>query len=137
VDGPFLVGGTPGVAAEVDNPSVAEHVGMWHVTLTVGGEPVDADLIRDGLERLTHERPFLLSARYAPDRAEVRYWEEARDVDDAAAMALRLWGEHRLTAGLPSWRVTGLEVVDRATFQRRAMDSPAPALVPAGGVRPF
>jgi len=137
VDGPFLVGGTPGVAAGVDAPSVAEHVGMWHVTLTVGGESVDADLIRDGLERLTHERPFLLSARYAPDRAEVRYWEEARDVDDAAAMALRLWGEHRLTAGLPSWRVTGLEVVDRATFQRRAMDSPAPALVPAGGVRPF
>jgi hypothetical protein len=137
VDGPFLVGGTPGVGEDVDAPSVAEHVGMWHVTLTVGGESVAADLIRDGLERLTHERPFLLSARYAPDRAEVRYWEEARDVDDAAALALRLWGEHRLTAGLPSWRVTGLEVVDRATFQRRAMDSPAPALVPAGGVRPF
>ena len=137
MDGPFLVGGTPGVAEGVDAPSVAEHVGMWHVTLTVGGESVEADQIRDGLERLTHERPFLLSARYAPDRAEVRYWEEARDVDDAAALALRLWGEHRLTAGLPSWRVTGLEVVDRATFQRRAMDSPAPALVPAGGVRPF
>jgi hypothetical protein len=137
VDGPFLVGGTPGVAEGVDSPSVAGHVGMWHVTLTVGGEPVEAVLNRGGLERLTHERPFLLSARYAPDRAEVRDWEEARDVDDAAALALRLWGEHRLTAGLPSWRVTGLEVVDRATFQRRAMDSPAPALVPAGGVRPF
>jgi hypothetical protein len=137
VDGPFLVSRTPDAADELATPPLAAHVGMWHVTLTVGGDPVEAELIREGLERLTHERPFLLSARYAPDRAEVRYWEEARDVDDAAALALRLWGEHRLTAGLPSWRVTGLEVVDRATFQRRAMDSPAPALVPAGGVRPF
>jgi len=137
VDGPFLVNGSPDVVADAEAPPGAEHVGMWHVTLTVGGEPVEAGLIRGGLERLTHERPFLLSARYAADRAEVRYWEEARDVDDAASLALRLWGEHRLSAGLPTWRVTGLEVVDRATFQRRAMDSPAPALVPAGGVRPF
>ena len=110
---------------------------MWHVTLTVVGaerEPAD---VRSALERLTHERPFLLSVRYAADRAEVRYWEEARDLEDAAALALRLWGEHRGSAALPPWRVAGLEVVDRATFQRRAMDSPAPALVPAGGIRPF
>jgi len=110
---------------------------MWHVTLTVVGEAVEAAEVRSALERLTHERPFLLSARYAADRAELRYWEEARDLEDAAALALRLWGEHRGTAGLPPWRVAGLEVVDRATFQRRAMDSPAPALMPAGGVRPF
>ena len=110
---------------------------MWHVTLTVVGEPRDVAAVRDAVERLTHERPFLLSARYAGDRVELRYWEEAQDLEDAAALALRLWGEHRLTAGLPPWRVTGLEVVDRATYQRRAMESPAPALVPAGGVRPF
>lgn len=110
---------------------------MWHVTLTLVGDAVDPSEIRGALERLTHEQPFLLSARYAPDRAELRYWEEARDLEDAAALALRLWGEHRATAELPAWHVAGLEVVDRATFQRRAMDSPAPALVPAGGVRPF
>jgi hypothetical protein len=110
---------------------------MWHVTLTVVGDEVDPAEVRAALERLTHEQPFLLSARYAGDRAELRYWEEARDLEDAAALALRLWGEHRRTAELPAWRVAGLEVVDRATFQRRAMDSPAPALVPAGGVRPF
>ena len=110
---------------------------MWHVTLTVVGKEVDPAEVRAALERLTHEQPFLLSARYAADRAELRYWEEARDLEDAAALALRLWGEHRRTAALPAWRVAGLEVVDRATFQRRAMDSPAPALVPAGGVRPF
>lgn len=110
---------------------------MWHVTLTVGGDEVPAAEIRVALERLAHERPFLLSARYAADRAELRYWEEARDLEDAAALALRLWGEHRRTAGLPPWRVTGLEVVDRMTFQRRATEAPVPVLVPAGGVRPF
>jgi len=110
---------------------------MWHVMLTVVGDAADPLEVRAALERLTHERPFLLSARYAADRAELRYWEEARDLEDAAALALRLWGEHRRSAELPAWRVAGLEVVDLATFQRRAMDSPAPALVPAGGVRPF
>lgn len=110
---------------------------MWHVTLNVIGEPLDAAEVRDALERLAHERPFLLSARYAEDRAELRYWEQAPDLEDAAALALRLWGEHRLTAALPPWRVCGLEVVDRATFQRRVTDTPAPVLVPAGGVRPF
>ena len=110
---------------------------MWHVTLTLVGEAMEPREVRSALERLAHERPFLLSARYAADRAELRYWEEARDLEDAAALALRLWGEHRLTADLPPWRVAGLEVVDRATFQRRATDTPAPALMPAGGVRPF
>lgn len=110
---------------------------MWHVTLTVVGERSDPAEVRAALERLTHERPFLLSARYASDHAELAYWEEAQDLEDAAALALRLWGEHRTSADLPAWRVAGLEVVDRATFQRRSMDSPAPALVPTGGVRPF
>jgi len=110
---------------------------MWHVTLTVVGDPVPVEDVREALERLTHERPFLLSARYAADRAQPRYWEEARDLEDAAALALRLWGEHRTTADLPPWRVAGLEVVERSTFQRRSMDTAAPALLPAGGVRPF
>ena len=86
--------------------------------------------IRGALERLTHEQPFLLSARYAPDRAELRYWEEARDLEDAAALALRLWGEHRVSASLPAWRVAGLEVVDRATFQQRSRDTPRPRWCP-------
>lgn len=112
---------------------------LWHVTLTVGGPRTDVGELRDALERLAHERPFLLSARYAEDRAEVRYWEEAACIDDAAALALRLWGEHRGTAGLPPWGVRGLEVVDRSTFQLRVSVRQAtpPPLVPAGGIRPF
>ena len=110
---------------------------MWHVTLTVVGEALEPREVLSALERLTHEQPFLLSARYAADRAELRYWEEARDLEDAAALALRLWGEHRRSAQLPAWRVAGLEVLDRATFQQRSMSRPAPTLVPAGGLRPF
>jgi hypothetical protein len=111
---------------------------LWHVVLTVGGEPCDLETVRSGLERLRVERPFLLTCRYAGDRAEVRYWEEARDLDDAAALALRLWGEHRVSAGLPPWTVVGLEVLHRDAFRRRAKEgNRAAVLVPAGGVRPF
>jgi hypothetical protein len=104
---------------------------MWHVTLTVAGTAVDADLIRVALERLAHDHPFLLSGRFAPDRAELRYWEEAADVHDAAAMALRLWGEHRRTSGLPAWEIVGLEVVDRETYRTRC------GVLASPGVRPL
>ncbi len=111
---------------------------MWHVTLTVAGRDVDASVIRAGLERLSHEHPFLLNGRYATDRAEVSYWDEAADVADAAILALRLWETHRDTAGLPEWDVVGLEVVDQSTFQRRGHAGELTVrLTPAGAVRPF
>ena len=111
---------------------------MWHVTLTVTGVPIAEAAVKDGLERLAHERPFLLTGRYAPERAEVRYWEEAPCLEDAAALALRLWGEHRGTAGLPSWQIVGLEIVERDVFQLRGMHGDLDArLSPAGAVRPF
>jgi hypothetical protein len=109
---------------------------MWLVTLTVAGDPIADGAIKDGLEQLAHERPFLLTGRYAPDRAEVRYWEEAPCLEDAAALALRLWGEHRGTAGLPRWEIVGLEVVEREVFQLRETAGP-PRLASAGDVRPF
>jgi hypothetical protein len=114
---------------------------MWHVTLSVAGSEVGEPQIRAGLERLAQEHPFLLSARYASDHAEVRYWEQAGDLHDAAALALRVWGEHRESSGLPRWEIVGLEVVDRGTFQRRGTQGGATGvsgggLMPAS-VRPF
>ena len=106
---------------------------LWHVTVTVAGPAVCPDEVRAGLERLGLDHPFLMSGRYAADRAEVRYWEEAPDVHDALAMALRLWGEHRVTAGLPAWSIVGLEVVDRETYRRRGGTTP----LVSPGVRPF
>jgi hypothetical protein len=111
---------------------------MWHVTVTVAGEHEEPEEVRAAVERLAAERPFLLTGRYAADRAEIQYWEEARDIDDAAALALRLWGEHRITARLPAWHVVGLEVVDRETFHRRGGGPPGTGpLVSAGRFEPF
>jgi hypothetical protein len=132
------------VVTDVDEKGTAEapvtHGGMWHVTVTVSGDAVPVPEIRSGLERLEHEHPFLLAGRYAPDRAEVRYWEEAPDVTAVVGLALRLWGEHRVTAGLPDWEVVGVEVVDRDTFHRRVISggrtrSVSPVAVV--GVTPF
>ena len=117
------------------SPTPAE---LYHVTLTMGGPQVSEAELRAGLERLADENPFLLSSRFAPDRAELRYWEEARCVDDAAALALRLWGEHRISARLPAWQVLGIEVIERATYQWRAGQAlTVTALLPAGRVSPF
>jgi hypothetical protein len=92
---------------------------LWHVTLTVAGDAFEPDAVLGALQRLARERPFFLSGRYDGDHAELRYWEEAAECEDACALALRLWGEHRESALLPPWRVCGLEVISRAEHQRR------------------
>ncbi len=111
---------------------------MWHVTLTVAGESVPLATIRTALERLSDEHPFLLSGRYAADRAEVRYWEEAPEVATALRLAIHLWDEHMASAQLPPWRVAGVEVIDRETFHRRGRQvHDHPSFVATGRVVPF
>ncbi|MGW1796831.1 hypothetical protein ACWCQN_12670 [Streptomyces sp. NPDC001984] len=110
---------------------------LWHVTLSVSGEEVPLKDLRRALEQLAHDHPFLLTSRYAGDRAEIRYWEEARDLHDAAAVALRLWGEHRQTAGLPAWEIVGLEVIDRETYHQRLAEGYGPPPATPVGVHPF
>lgn len=94
-------------------------VRLWHVTLTVSGQAVEPLLVRSALQRLSDERPFLHSLRFAADRAEIQYWEEAESLIDAASLALRVWTEHRDSAGLPQWEIVGLEVLERHIFQGR------------------
>ncbi|MCT7352367.1 hypothetical protein N4P33_09280 [Streptomyces sp. 15-116A] len=110
---------------------------LWHVTLSVSGEQAPIKEVRRALEQLAHDHPFLLTSRYADDHAEIRYWEEARDLHDAAAVALRLWGEHRQTAGLPPWEIVGLEVIDRATYHQRIAEGYGPPPASPVGVHPF
>jgi hypothetical protein len=110
---------------------------LWHVTLSVSGRRAPLAEVRRGLEQLAHDHPFLLTSRYATDHAEVRYWEEARDLHDAAALALRLWGEHRSTAGLPPWETVGLEVIDRETYHQRLAEGYGPPPAVPVGVHPF
>jgi hypothetical protein len=110
---------------------------LWHVTLSVSGKEAPLKEVRRGLEQLAHDHPFLLTSRYANDHAEIRYWEEARDLHDAAAVALRLWGEHRLTAGLPPWEIVGLEVIDRETYHQRISEGYGPPPASPVGVHPY
>jgi hypothetical protein len=110
---------------------------LWHVVLSVAGEPVPLSELKRGLEQLAHDHTPFLTARYATDHGEIRYWEQAEDLHDAAAMALRLWGEHKASAKLPPWEIVGLEVVDRPTYHKRIAEGfgESPAFV--GGVHPF
>ncbi|MEU5094643.1 hypothetical protein [Streptomyces sp. NPDC020996] len=110
---------------------------LWHVTLSVSGAQAPLTEVRRGLEQLAHDHPFLLTSRYAGDHAEIRYWEEARDLHDAAAVALRLWGEHRQTAKLPPWEIVGLEVIDRETYHQRVAEGYGPPPASSVGVHPF
>ena len=113
------------------------HARLWHVTLSVSGPHSPLSEVRRGLEQLAHDHPFLLTSRYATDHAEIRYWEQARDLHDAAAMALRLWGEHRSTAGLPPWETVGLEVIDRTTYHQRLAEGYGPPPAVPIGVHPY
>ncbi|MCX4693390.1 hypothetical protein [Streptomyces sp. NBC_01408] len=110
---------------------------LWHVTLSVSGKPAPLSEVRRSLEQLAHDHPFLLTSRYADDHAEIRYWEEARDLHDAAAVALRLWGEHRSSAQLPPWEIVGLEVIDRATYHQRVAEGYGPPPAHPVGVHPY
>ncbi|MGW0733875.1 hypothetical protein [Streptomyces sp. NPDC002851] len=115
----------------------AEQARLWHVTLSVSGAAAPLPDVRRSLEQLAHDHPFLLTSRYAADHAEIRYWEEARDLHDAAAVALRLWGEHRQTAQLPPWEIVGLEVIDRQTYHQRIAEGYGPPPAARVGVHPF
>ncbi len=95
---------------------------LWHVTVTVSGDDVEPLIVRNALRRLSDQRPFLHSLKYAGGRAEIQYWEEAESLLDASSLALRVWNEHRESAGLPRWEVVGLEVLERTVFLSRAQE---------------
>jgi hypothetical protein len=111
---------------------------LFHVTLTVAGPEMPEHEVRAALERLGQRHQFLLSGRYAADRAEVRFWDEGQHLRDAAARALLLWSDYSEIAALPPWEVVGLEVVDQGTFHTRGRAGEL-TVPPVGGgdVRPF
>ena len=85
----------------------------WYVKVTVGGDPVEPMLMRSALLRFSEERPFLDTMRFTDEGAEVAFWDEGETMLDVASLALRLWNEHRESAGLPRWEVLGLEVTEQ------------------------
>ena len=101
---------------------MSEQIRLWHVTVTVAGDQVEALIVRNALRRLADQRPFLHSLKYSGSRAEIQYWEEAETLLDASSLGLRVWNEHRESAGLPRWEVVGLEVLERNVFLSRGME---------------
>lgn len=99
---------------------------LWHVTVTVSGDPVEPLLVRSALTRLAEERPFMDSTACTSASAAVSYWDEGDSLLDVASIALRLWAEHRDSAGLPSWEVVGLEVVEKTVRDGRTTGGPTP-----------
>jgi hypothetical protein len=110
---------------------------LWHVVLSVAGPATPLTDLKRGLEQLAHDHTPFLTARYAADHGEIRYWEQAEDLQDAAAMALRLWGEHKASAQLPPWEIVGLEVVDRPTYHKRIAEGYGESRAFLGGVHPY
>lgn len=110
---------------------------LWFVKVTVGGDSLVPNRVQRALERLSVERAFLVSARYGDDRAEVRYWDECRDADEAIRQALALWGDDEVATRLPGWRVIGLEVVDRPTARRQWDRGDHPRVFVLGEILPF
>lgn len=76
-------------------------------------------IVRAALQRLSEERPFLSSLRFAADRAEIVYWDQGGSMVDVGSLALRLWIEHRETARLPDWEVVGLEILEQELHRSR------------------
>ena len=72
---------------------------IYHVTITVAGPDLPEGEVKQALERLAERHQFLLSGRYASDRAEIRFWDEGSHLRDAAARALLLWSEHAVAGG--------------------------------------
>lgn len=103
----------------VKEVGVDPHMRHWHVTLTLGGDGVEPLLVRAALVRLTEQRPFLDSLKFSAEVAEIQFWDEGESMLDVASLALRLWNEHRDSAGLPRWEVVGLEIVEQPLRQRR------------------
>lgn len=108
---------------------------LWHVRLTVAGQPHDLAEVKDAMHRLDELARFLTAIRYDRRHAEVTYWDEGDVLEDVAALALRLWMDNRADAQLPDWRPIGLEVLDRDSFLARGLAEPTAAVT--GDVRPF
>ena len=103
----------------MDEPHGPHGDPLWHVTLTLFGEHAPMDEVREAVERLREELPFMIGGRVGTDRVVLRYVDEAPDLLEASRLALGLWIEHRESADLPDWDPVGLEVIDRDLYHDR------------------
>ena len=112
-------------------------VGLWLVKVTLGGDDLDLEWVHRVLSELSVERAFLLTARYADDRAEISYWDEGSDVNVAVEQAFALWGSREVLGALPGWQVIGLEVLDRVAARKKWEMEPGRRVFALGEIAPF
>jgi hypothetical protein len=110
---------------------------LWFVKVTLGGDRLVLGRVKKALERLSVERAFLVSARYDDSRADIRYWDECDDADEAIRQALSLWGDDEVSTRLAGWKVIGLEVVDQPTARRQWDRGDHPRVFVLGEILPF
>jgi hypothetical protein len=110
---------------------------LWFVKVTIGGDRLAESRVQRAIERLSTDRAFVVSVRYDGDRAEIRYWDECGDADEAIRQALGLWGDEEVASRLPGWRVIGLEVMDRRTARRQWDRGDHPRVFALGEILPF
>lgn len=123
--------------AWVSPPGTEDGPALWFVKVTLGGASLIPSRVQKALERLSVERAFLVSARFDDSRAEIRYWDECDDADEAIRQALALWGDDEVSTRLAGWKVTGLEVVDRPTARRQWDRGDHPLVFALGEILPF
>lgn len=124
-----------GTASIHGTGSVAPQPPLWHVRLTLAGQPYELAEVEAAMHRLDEQARFLTAIRYDRRHAEVTYWDEGEVLEDVAALALRLWVDNQDEADLPDWRPVGLQVLDRETFLAKGLGEPTSAIT--GDVRPF
>lgn len=124
------------IVSEPSSAALPESPTMWHVTISLAGESVPIPRVAAALEQLSDRHPFLMDASYAPDRAEIRYWEEAADLSTALHFAAKFWPVHRQAAGLGNWEAVGVEVVDRSTLRDRLRWN-SRLVISGGNIAPF
>jgi hypothetical protein len=123
--------------ASIPLPETEGGPALWFVKVTLGGDPLVPSRVQRALERLSVERAFLVSARYDDSRADIRYWDECDDADEAIRQALSLWGDKEVSTRLAGWKVVGLEVVDQPTARRQWDRGDHPRVFALGEIRPF
>lgn len=93
-------------------------------------------MVARALQRLGEQRPIVHGLRCSGDHAEIQFWEEGETLLDVASLALRVWMEHRASAGLPRWEIVGLEIVERDLHSSRAPEAAGGEVVQLHDVRP-
>ena len=117
-----------------EEPAVRLPGVLWHVTVTVHGQPQAADRLQLGLQTMAFSHGIDLCASLQSRHRRTPVLGRRVRLPGCRRHALALWDDYRGEVDLPAWPVVGVEVLDRTSFRRR-FPKGDPALF-APGVHP-